>query len=149
MQHLMKMSHTEEITKPGWEDSLPSFYWNATKKHMLHMCAGPLCPLYNFRKRREKHQHLDGKGTEPKRNWLHNTVLKGCIKKLLTRMAGADNGWLDCSSAAWNGKEAAWQDTVLNSSSALQLLPDQEAVPQASCTGRELTCQKSWGSKTF
>lgn len=40
-------------------------------------------------------------------NQTDHTILKGCIEGLLTRMAGADDGWLDCSSAAQTAKEAA------------------------------------------
>lgn len=93
-------------------------------------------------------QHLAGKGTKPKRNWLHN---KGCIKELLY-------GWLDCSSAARIGKEAARQDTVSNGTSALQLLPGPGSSTSSKLPGLHwkrvnispsLDPQKSQGSKAF
>lgn len=46
-------------------------------------------------------------GKEQNQKETDHTIPKGCIEELLTRMAGADDGWLDCSSAAQTGKETA------------------------------------------
>lgn len=46
-------------------------------------------------------------GKEQNQKETDCTIVKGCMEELLTRMAGADDGWLDCSSAAQTAKEAA------------------------------------------